>query len=211
MKGKFVTLEGCEGVGKSTQLRLLQEYLERRGIDAVFTREPGGTAISEQIRAVILDKNNSEMDAVTELLLYEAARRQHTTQFIARRLEEGKLVVCDRYADSSVAYQGYARGIGADVVKKLNALATAGVKTDVTLFLDLAPEQAFCRKGGRDEQDRLENEKIEFHKKVYAGFLSIAQEERERFVRIDASGDKMQTHARIIRVLADKGVVPPED
>lgn len=208
MRGKLITLEGCEGVGKSTQLKKLKEYLSERGVDAVFTREPGGTNISEQIRKIILNKDNTEMDAVTELLLYMAARRQHTAEFIDKQLSEGKLVVCDRYADSSVAYQGFARGLGVELVKNLNAIAMGDVKIDLTLFLDLPPETAFERKGGRDLGDRLENEKMEFHKRVYDGFLNIAKEDGERFVLIDASGEKERTHSEIIRVLKQRGIIP---
>lgn len=210
MNGKFVTLEGCEGVGKSTQLKKLKEYLDCRGIDAVFTREPGGTSISEQIREIILNKDNSAMDPVTELMLYIAARRQHTQEFILKKLDEGKLVVCDRYADSTVAYQGYARGLGSELVKKLNALAMGDVKIDLTLFLDYPPEKAFVRKGGRDESDRLENEKIDFHRSVYEGFLKIAELETDRFVRIDASGEKQRTHSLIIKTLTARGIIPEE-
>lgn len=211
MNGKFVTLEGCEGVGKSTQLENLKEYLFRRGIDAVFTREPGGTRISECIRSIILCRDYAEMDPMTELMLYMAARRQHTQEFIRKKLEEGRLVICDRYADSSVAYQGCARGLGTELVKQLNALAMGGVKIDLTLFLDYPPEKAFRRKGGRDAGDRLENEKIDFHNRVYSGFVKIAEEEPERFMRIDASGEKEQTHAEIVKTLIGKGIIPPEN
>ena len=127
MTGKFVTIEGCEGVGKSTQVRKLKEYLSLRGIEAVFTREPGGTPVSEQIRGVILNPENKDMDDVTELLLYVAARRQHTQRFIKPELESGNIVFCDRYVDSTTAYQGYARGLGAEEVERLNALAVGDV------------------------------------------------------------------------------------
>lgn len=211
MTGKFVTIEGCEGVGKSTQVRKLKEYLSLRGIKAVFTREPGGTPVSEQIRGVILNPENKDMDDVTELLLYVAARRQHTQRFIKPELESGNIVFCDRYVDSTTAYQGYARGLGAEEVERLNALAVGDVKIDLTIFLDFPPEKAFARKGGRDTGDRLENEKMEFHKRVYEGFCKIAEKEPCRVVRLDASGAKEQTHEKIVKLLIERGIIPSEN
>lgn len=211
MTGKFVTFEGCEGVGKSTQVKKLKEYLASRGINAVFTREPGGTPISEQIRTIILDPENKSMDDVTELMLYAAARRQHTQEFIKPRLENGETVICDRYIDSTTAYQGYARGLGSETVENLNALAVGDVNIDLTIFLDLPPERAFDRKGGRDEGDRLENEKMEFHKRVYDGFCKIAEKNPLRVVRVDASGSKQQTHEKIIKTLIERGIIPAEN
>ena len=211
MTGKFVTIEGCEGVGKSTQVRKLKEYLSLRGIEAVFTREPCGTPVSEQIRGVILNPENKDMDDVTELLLYVAARRQHTQRFIKPELESGNIVFCDRYVDSTTAYQGYARGLGAEEVERLNALAVGDVKIDLTIFLDFPPEKAFARKGGRDTGDRLENEKMEFHKRVYEGFCKIAEKEPCRVVRLDASGAKEQTHEKIVKLLIERGIIPSEN
>ena len=211
MTGKFVTIEGCEGVGKSTQVRKLKEYLSLRGIEAVFTREPGGTPVSEQIRGVILNPENKDMDDVTELLLYVAARRQHTQRFIKPELESGNIVFCDRYVDSTTASQGYARGLGAEEVERLNALAVGDVKIDLTIFLDFPPEKAFARKGGRDTGDRLENEKMEFHKRVYEGFCKIAEKEPCRVVRLDASGAKEQTHEKIVKLLIERGIIPSEN
>ena len=211
MTGKFVTFEGCEGVGKSTQVKKLKEYLASRGINAVFTREPGGTPISEQIRTIILDPENKSMDDVTELMLYAAARRQHTQEFIKPRLENGETVICDRYIDSTTAYQGYARGLGSETVENLNALAVGDVNINLTIFLDLPPERAFDRKGGRDEGDRLENEKMEFHKRVYDGFCKIAEKYPGRVVRVDASRSKQQTHEKIIKTLIERGIIPAEN
>ncbi len=211
MTGKFVTIEGCEGVGKSTQVRKLKEYLSLRGIEAVFTREPGGTPVSEQIRGVILNPENKDMDDVTELLLYVAARRQHTQRFIKPELESGNIVFCDRYVDSTTAYQGYARGLGAEEVERLNALAVGDVKIDLTIFHDFPPEKTCARKGGRDTGDRLENEKMEFHKRVYEGFCKIAEKEPCRVVRLDASGAKEQTHEKIVKLLIERGIIPSEN
>lgn len=205
MKGKFITIEGCEGVGKSTQLKKLASYLNDIGVDAVFTREPGGTEISEKIRNIILDATNVEMTPVTELLLYAAARRQHTEQLIIKAVNEGKVVVCDRYADSTMAYQGFGRNLDKQVISSLNALATEGVKIDLTLFLDLDPEKGFLRKGGADKGDRMENEKIDFHKRVYQGFNHIAKTE-ERVARIDASKSVDEVFEQIKTALASIGV-----
>lgn len=204
-KGKFITVEGCDGVGKSTQVRLLKERLEREGIDAVFTREPGGTVISEKIRQIILDAQHSEMDDVTELFLYEASRRQHTAQMIARAIDNGKIVICDRFIDSTLAYQGYGRGLDVEMIKTLNKWATAGVTIDLTLFLDVRSEEGFRRKGGASSGDRLESQPQGFYERVYEGFLSVAAEE-ERFVCIDASGNKFATHEKLYSCLKERGI-----
>ena len=206
-KGKLITIEGCEGVGKSTQLAMLKQYFLDNGIDAVFTREPGGTDISEQIRKIILDKNNVEMDDVTELLLYMAARRQHTFQLIKACVEQGKIVVCDRYADSTMAYQGYARGIDKQMIKDLSKYAQGDVAIDVTLFLDLDPVRAFERKGGRDASDRMENEKLSFHQRVYEGFKAIAEEEPNRVAVIDASKPANDVFSEIIAQLKAREII----
>ena len=206
MNGKFITIEGCEGVGKSTQLKKLREYFQSKGIDAVFTREPGGTEIAEQIRAIILNPSNTEMRPVTELLLYTASRRQHTEELIIKSVSEGKVVICDRYADSTMAYQGWGRNLDKSLIEKLNALALAGVKIDCTLFLDLEPEKGFLRKGGADKGDRMENEKLEFHKKVYDGFCAIAETEKDRVVRIDASKDADGVFEQIRTTLEKLGI-----
>ena len=207
MQGKFITIEGCEGVGKSTQLALLKEYFENKGIDAIFTREPGGTPIAEQIRSIILNAENKALTPVTELLLYAAARRQHTEEKIKKALEEGKVVVCDRYADSTVAYQGYARNLDKDLIESLNKIAKANVKIDLTLFLDLDPEKGFARKGGADKNDRLENEKIDFHKRVYQGFVDIAEKDKQRVARIDSSVSKEEVFEQIVKALEKAGIV----
>ncbi len=205
-KGKFVTIEGCEGVGKSTQLRLLKEYCERQGINALFTREPGGCGVSEKIRSVILDPENSEMTAVTELLLYCAARSQHTQTVIKPAIESGKVVICDRYCDSTAAYQGYARGIDLNVVDSLNKAAMCGVKIDCTVFMDVPPDKGFARKGGAEEGDRLERENMDFHRKVYEGFKEIERRESERFASFTAQGTKFETHELIVKELIARGI-----
>lgn len=206
MQGKFITIEGCEGVGKSTQLKFLREYFEKEGVDAVFTREPGGTELAEKIRKVILDADNKEMTDITELLLYAAARRQHTEELIIPAIKAGKVVVCDRYADSTTAYQGYARGIDKEIIRSLNETAMAGVKIDVTLFLDLSPEKGFARKGGADKKDRLENEKLSFHNKVYEGYCAIADADPDRVKRIDASKTADEVFESVKQVLKEIGI-----
>ncbi|MBP5465967.1 MAG: dTMP kinase [Clostridia bacterium] len=207
MKGKFITFEGCEGVGKSRQIRLLEEYLKNNGIKYYFTREPGGTVISEQIRAVILDGKNAEMTDECEALLYAAARAQLIRQEIEPRLNNGELVFCDRYVDSSLAYQGKARGLGYEFVKRINSYAFSNAMPDLTVFLNLSPKDAFLRKGGADGTDRLELSGAEFHDKVYEGYLELAEIYRDRFAVIDASGSKEQTHAKIIAALKEKGII----
>ena len=207
MKGKFVTFEGCEGVGKSRQIKLLEEYLVKNNKEYYLTREPGGTPVSEQIRSVILDGKNVSMTDECEALLYAAARVQLLKEIVKPKLENGELVFCDRYIDSSFAYQGYARGLGLEFVKRINDYAVTNFMPDLTLFLNLPPEQAFKRKGGADAGDRLEQTGLEFHNKVYAGYLDLAKIYKDRFVVIDASGTKEQTHSKIINALKERGII----
>ena len=207
MKGKFITLEGCEGVGKSRQIKFLERYLTENNIKYYLTREPGGTEISEQIRSVILDAKNVAMSDECEALLYAAARVQLLKEEIAPRLERGELVLCDRYIDSSFAYQGYARGLGVEFIEKINDYAIKNFMPDYTLFLNLSPDLAFKRKGGEDANDRLEQSGREFHQKVYDGYIELSKKYSERFIVIDASGEKEQTHAKILSALKEKGVI----
>ena len=207
MKGKFITFEGCEGVGKSTQVRFLKEYMTNMDQKCIFLREPGGTDISEDIRKIILDTKNVGMTNECETMLYCAARAQLIKQVIVPALEDGMTVVCDRFIDSTFAYQGVARGLGAEYVEQLNDLACNGVKPDITIFLDLSPEEAFARKGGADKNDRLEQENLEFHTKVYEGYKLAAKRNPKRIVCIDASGDKFATQAKIKTVLREGGYI----
>ncbi|NLC17111.1 MAG: dTMP kinase [Clostridiales bacterium] len=206
MKAKFITIEGCDGSGKSTQKRLLLQYLKSRNIEAVDTREPGGTPEAEKIRELILDTSLSKMSGVTELLLYTASRVEHVQGLILPSLKAGKFVVCDRFIDSTLAYQGYARGLGVDFVKAIFELTTPNCWPDATIFLDVSPHIAFLRKGGRDARDRMENEALSFHQKVYQGFLNLKEQYKDRIISIDASGEKEQTSALIIKALMDRGV-----
>ena len=203
----FITFEGCEGVGKSRQIHLLEEYLKQNNIKYYLTREPGGTAVSEQIRNVILDGKNVSMTDECEALLYAAARVQLLKENVAPRLDNGELVLCDRYIDSSFAYQGYARGLGVEFVEKINDYAIKNFMPDYTIFLNLPPELAFKRKGGADKGDRLELSGMDFHNKVYQGYLDLSKKYKDRFIVIDASGEKNQTHQKIINALKEKGVL----
>lgn len=189
MKGSFITFEGCEGVGKTTQVERLKRYLESTGQRALFLREPGGTVISEKIREMLLSKENDGMNGKCEALLYSAARAQLLGEVVAPALEKGVIVVCDRFTDSTFAYQGAARGLGVDFIDELNKLTCGDIVPDVTVFLDLHPRAAFERKGGADKNDRLESQSIEFHEKVYGGYKELAQRYPERFICIDASKD----------------------
>ena len=201
MKGKFITFEGCEGSGKSTQIELFRKYLEKKGIEYLFVREPGGTEISEKIRSIILDVNNKEMCDEAEALLYASARAQLIKEKILPALNSGKLVLCDRYIDSSFAYQAYARGLGIDFISKINVYAIENCMPDKTVFLNISSKDAFMRKGGADKDDRIELSGEDFHQKVYEGYLKVAKTYPERFLLIDCLGEKQQTHKNIIKAL----------
>jgi len=185
----FITLEGPEGSGKTTAIEAAVNKLKEMGYEIVRTREPGGTPISEQIRNVILDKGNTAMDPRTEALLYAASRRQHLAEKVWPALKEGKIVICDRYLDSSLAYQGGARGLGVDEVLNINLFATENTWPDLTLLFDLPPEEGLKRisSNSNREVNRLDLEKLEFHHKVRNSFLELAKRFPDRYVIIDAS------------------------
>lgn len=205
-KGYFVTLEGGEGSGKSTQLKLLEDYLDKGGYDIIYTREPGGTPISEEIRKILLGGKNVEMSDETEALLFAAARAQHIKEKILPAIAEGKTVVCDRYVHSSLVYQGYARGLG-EFVEKVNSYALENCMPDVTIFLDITPERAFARKGGADADDRLEQSGIDFHRRVYDGYVRMAEKFPDHFVRVNADRGIDEVFAEILDTLRQKGVI----
>lgn len=207
MRGKFITFEGCEGSGKSTKLKMLENELKTRGVSYLYTREPGGTPVSEQIRKVILDPENEEMTPACEALLYAAARVQLLHDVIGPALADGKLVVCDRYIDSSLAYQGEARGLGQEFIRQINAYAIENFLPDCTIFLDFPPERSFTRKHGADKNDRIEKESLEFHQRVYRGYLKIAETEPDRFFRVDASGTKQETFDKVMELLKRKKIL----
>lgn len=186
-KGLLITFEGIDGCGKSTQLNKLAEWFKSLNREVLLIREPGGTTIGEKIRTILLDKKNDEMCSITELLLYEAARAQIVSQVIKPALSEGKIIICDRFYDSTFAYQGYARGLGSDMVESLNKIATAGLDPDITFLLDLSEEEALKRRVGRGEaEDRLEAMGIKFQRDVREGYLEIAKK-NSRIKTIDAS------------------------
>ena len=185
----FITFEGGEGSGKSSVMKEVAKRLEAEGYSIVETREPGGTPIAEQIRNVILDKANTKMDGRTEALLYAASRRQHLVEKVWPALEEGKIVMSDRFLDSSLAYQGVARGLGVDNILNVNLFATEGKYPDLTLFFDIEPEQGLARiaaNKGR-EVNRLDLESLSFHHMVRNAFLDLAERFKNRYVKIDAS------------------------
>lgn len=198
--GKFITLEGPDGAGKSTQLKLLSKKLEAINYAHVVSRDPGGTNLGRQIRRLLLNPDNP-VDPLCELLLYEADRAQHIAEVIEPNLKNGKLVILDRFTDSTLAYQGYGRGIDLDMIKKLNTLATKNIKPDLTILFDVQSEIGLSRlhPGG---QDRLEKEAIEFHHKVRSGYLELAQQEPDRFVILDASKPMSQLADDLERAVA---------
>lgn len=207
-KGLFITFEGPDGSGKTTQINACAEYLRAKGFDVVLTREPGGTPIAERIRDVILSPENKGMDSMCEAMLYAAARAEHVDKVILPALNEGRVVISDRFVDSSHVYQGMARGLG-DSVRVINAYATRGLMPDLTVLLLLDPEEgkrrmeARVEKGQAAELDRIELEKLEFHKKVFEGYQELAEEDPDRIVSLDASGS-IEEIASSIRARIDR-------
>ena len=195
-KGLFITFEGTDGVGKSTQLRLCSQYLADKGHDVIVTREPGGCKISEQIRAIILDKENGAMSAECEALLYAAARAQHMREVILPAIREGKTIICDRFYDSSIAYQGFGRMLGKELVRDINKPALLGCLPDLTILLSLPPDKAFERKHG-EKDDRIETSGDDFFRRVYEGFIQAAEAEPDRICLIEADGEKDETFAKV--------------
>ncbi len=187
-RGIFITMEGPEGAGKTTITQMLGKALEQEGYQVLLTREPGGVPISEQIREVILNKDNTAMDPRTEALLYAAARRQHLVEVVMPELERGGIVLCDRFIDSSLAYQGHARGLDIEEVYNINKFAIGDMMPDATLFFDIDPEEGLRRiqSNGEREVNRLDLEALDFHKKVCEGYQFIINRWKERFIIVDA-------------------------
>lgn len=205
MPPHFITFEGPEGSGKSTQARLLEEALGARGIKVKLTREPGGDPVSEEIRKVLLDGADHSVTDRTELLLYLAARAQHVERVIRPNLDEDAVVICARYTDSTVAYQGYGSGIDIDLIHRMNDFATGGLKPEVTFLLDIDAEIGLRR---QRDWNRMERKAVEFHKKVREGFLQEAKLDPERIVVIDAEQDIQAIHRRIMKYVAERlGIV----
>jgi dTMP kinase len=189
VSGKFITFEGPEGAGKTTIIQMIYKSLENRGISTLLTREPGGIKIAEAIRTVILNPEHTEMDARTEALLYAAARSQHLVEKVIPALQQGKLVLCDRFVDSSLAYQGFARGLGIEEVYQINEFAVNGLTPNLTFYLDIEPEIGLQRinQNQHREINRLDLEKLEFHHKVRQGYLGLIKKFPERIHVIDAN------------------------
>lgn len=202
MKGKFIVFEGIDGSGKTTQLQLLGKYLSGRGYPVQLTREPGGTRVGEQIRELLLNPQYGELVPVAEALLYAAARAQHVAQVILPALEEGKIVLCDRFIDSSLAYQGFGRGVDVSLLEQVNGAAAGGLVPDLVLILD------FCRESGMDrlsrpgrETDRIEGETCEFHRRVRSGYLALAARNPLLYRVIDACRPVEQVHRDIVEAV----------
>jgi len=188
MRGLFITIEGNDGSGKSTVIKSLKEELAKLNLDVIYSREPGGSYVAEKIRDVILDVDNIKMDKKTEALLYAASRRQHLVETVYPALDEGKIIICDRFIDSSLAYQGVARGIGVDEVLEMNQFATEGFMPDLTIYLLVDAKLGLSRKKNQKELDRLEIEKLEFHELVYNAYQSLAKRFSDRVRIVDGSG-----------------------
>ncbi len=199
-RGLFITFEGPDASGKTTQLRLLEAHLRERGIEPIMTREPGGTPISEKIREIILDKANDEMLPMTEALLYAASRAQHVGQLIIPSIEAGRVVISDRYVDSSIAYQGYGRRMG-DIIEEINLPATGGLKPDLTILLATDTSRMRERRSA-DEEDRMDAQKAEFHAEVMNGYMKLAEREPER-VRVIDGQRGIEEIAADIRAIVD--------
>lgn len=209
MSGLFITFEGGEGVGKSTQVKRLKNALETSGHEVLVTREPGGTPIAERIRGVLLDPENDGMTPMAELMLYEAARAQHVGELIQPALDAGKTVLCDRFSDSTTAYQGAGRELALADVEVLHQQATGGLLPDVTILLDLDPAVGLSRAKGDGAGDRIEKESLAFHERVRTGFLALAERSPNRIHRINADQTidaiAEAVHAIVMSGLAAKG------
>ena len=200
----FITFEGGEGTGKTTQINILKKYLEDQGLEVIITREPGGVISAENIRTVIFD---NEIDPITETMLYAAARREHYIKKIKPALDAGKIVICDRFIDSSIVYQGIVRGVGVDLVENINKYAINNVEPDLTIFFDLDPETGLKRVSLRNEQmNRFDKESLDFHLKVRKGY-NLLSKTRNRFVLIDASKSIEDVTKQIINIMKISGVV----
>ena len=201
MKGKFITFEGSECSGKSTQSKLLYEYLKGKGFKVIFLREPGGTKVSEAIREILLDNKNKAITGETELLLYMASRSQTVSEVIRPSLAAGKIVICDRFLDSTIVYQGYGLGMDIKLIRNLGSFVTEGAKPDLTILLDLPLEKAL--NGIHRQKDRIESRSFEYHRKVKKGYLKLAQQEPKRIKIVKLADDKFQTQKKI-RELVEK-------
>lgn len=202
-KGLLIALEGPDGCGKSTQIELLDSYFKNKGFDVIKTREPGGTAISEKIRNIILDNNNCEMSDMCEALLYAAARAQLADEVIKPAIDKGKIVICDRFVYSSMVYQGLGRGLGMDIVKTINDAALRGLDADLVFMITIPYEEGLERKRKQKELDRLENVGNDFHKKVFEGYSKISKS-YDKIIVIDGNKKVEEVHNEIITNIEQK-------
>ena len=200
----FITFEGGEGAGKSTQIKLLADFFKKLDMPVVVTREPGGTKISERIRDILLDPQNAEMARVTEALLYAASRAQLTDEVIKPSLEAGNVVICDRFLDSSLVYQGHSRGLGIKTVMEMNLTATSGILPDITFFLDVPPEVGFERKSQGKNLDRMERLGLSFHKEIYFAYKELCRSYPERIRTIDGTKLKEEVFIDIVTVIRQR-------
>lgn len=205
-KGMFISIEGPEGAGKTSVIGIVSERLKAEGKKVLVTREPGGIKISEAIREVILNNENVEMDGKTEALLYAAARRQHLVEKVIPALKEGYIVLCDRFIDSSLAYQGYARGLGIDEVLKINEFAIEGMMPDLTIYFDISPEEGLARvlNNTEREKNRLDKEELSFHERVYEGYKRVIKQYEHRIVRTDASLTKEEVTTNVYNIITSQ-------
>ena len=204
MEGVFISFEGVEGSGKSTQAAKLYEYMKNKGNDVALIREPGGTKIGEQIRGILLDVENKGMDFYTESCLYAAARSQLVNEVIKPALNAGKVIICDRFADSSYAYQAMARGLGLETVSGVNAPAIDGAMPHITIFIDISPEDGIARRKKTDKFDRLDQEALDFHKKVYNGYKKLSEIFSERYLIVSGTGDEKEVFDEMLNKLSQR-------
>jgi dTMP kinase len=213
----FITFEGIEGSGKTTQIQMLSNHLEEQGLEHLLTREPGGTPIGDHIRRLVLNPAHNDMTPTCELLLYTAARAQHVEQVIRPALEQGRIVLCDRFTDATLAYQGYARGLPLGVIRHLHEIEVLSLRPNLTILFDIEAREALTRARSRDhtrsdDETRFEQEDLAFHERVRAGYLDLARREAGRFAVIDASGSVADVHPRVLaaiqRFLPTRGARP---
>ncbi|MTJ51611.1 dTMP kinase [Anabaena sp. UHCC 0253] len=205
MSGKLIVFEGVEGCGKTTQMQLCSQWLESLNISVVLTREPGGTELGTDLRRLLLEKSPSKpVGEITELLLYAADRAQHIEEELKPSLAMDKYILCDRYTDSTIAYQGYGRGLSMSIINQLNQIATGGLVSDLTIWLDVDVEVGLSRKRGQATLDRIEQETIAFHRRVQQGYTELAVSYPSRIVQVDGSGSQEVVQQSIQEILSDR-------
>ncbi len=207
MRGYFITFEGIEGAGKSTQSVMLHNYLIEKNKKVILTKEPGGTETGKKIRQILLSHSDEIFPPLAELFLYEADRNFHIHNLIKPKIDQGYTVICDRFTDSTLAYQGYARGLDIDFVKEINSIASEGIKPDITFLIDIPVEEGLKRIQIIREKDRIEKEEIDFHKKLREGFLKIAEEERDRIVVLNGLEPPEKIFRQVIEILKNRNII----